>query len=76
MAAMRGEPVCAAYSLEDMADDAVGVLEALGIAKAHICGASMGGMIAPEAISYRYPERVLSLTSIMSSTGKSWNFRK
>lgn len=68
MAAMKGKPVCSAYSLEDMADDAVGLLDALGIEKAHICGASMGGMIA-QVISYRYPERVLSLTSIMSSTG-------
>jgi pimeloyl-ACP methyl ester carboxylesterase len=68
MAAMKGKPVCSAYSLEDMADDAVGLLDALGIEKAHICGASMGGMIA-QVISYRYPVRVLSLTSIMSSTG-------
>ena len=68
MAAMRGEPVSSAYTLEDMADDAVGLLVALGIEKAHICGASVGGMIA-QAISYRHPERVLSLTSIMSSTG-------
>jgi pimeloyl-ACP methyl ester carboxylesterase len=68
MAAMEGKPVAAAYSLDDMAADAVGLLDALGIQKAHICGASMGGMIA-QIISYRYPERVLSLTSIMSSTG-------
>ena len=68
MAAMQGEPVSLAYTLEDMADDAVGLLDALGIEKAHICGASVGGMIA-QVISYRHPERVLSLTSIMSSTG-------
>lgn len=68
MAAMKGEPVIPAYSLEDMADDAVGLLDALGIEKAHICGASIGGLIA-QVISYRRPERVLSLTSIMSSTG-------
>jgi len=68
MAAMEGKPVVSAYSLEDMADDAVGLLDALGIEKAHICGASIGGMIA-QVVSYRYPERVLSLTSIMSSTG-------
>lgn len=68
IAAMKGEPVSLAYTLEDMADDAVGLLVALGIKKAHICGASVGGMIA-QAISYRHPERVLSLTSIMSSTG-------
>ena len=68
MAAMRGEPVNPPYTLEDMADDAVGLLDALGIKKAHICGASVGGMIA-QVISYRHPEYVMSLTSIMSSTG-------
>ncbi len=68
MAAMEGKPVAAAYSLDDMAADAVGLLDALGIQKAHICGSSMGGEIA-QIISYRYPERVLSLASIMSSTG-------
>ena len=67
-AAMAGQPVQAAYSLDDMADDAVGVLDALGIAKAHICGASMGGMIA-QLVASRHPDRVLSLTSIMSNTG-------
>ncbi|NTV13304.1 MAG: alpha/beta hydrolase [Desulfobulbaceae bacterium] len=68
LAAMKGEPVSLAYTLEDMADDAVALLDALGLDKAHICGASVGGMIA-QVISYRHPERVLSLTSIMSSTG-------
>lgn len=68
MAVMKGKPANLAYTLEDMADDAVGLLVALGIEKAHICGASVGGMIA-QVISYRHPERVLSLTSIMSSTG-------
>ncbi|MHA2398577.1 MAG: alpha/beta fold hydrolase [Promethearchaeota archaeon] len=62
------EPDRAQYSLEDMADDAVGLLDALNIAKAHICGESMGGMIV-QIIALRYPTRVLSLTSIMSSTG-------
>jgi pimeloyl-ACP methyl ester carboxylesterase len=57
-----------AYTLEYMADDAVGLLDALGIQKAHICGASMGGMIA-QVIACRHPEHVLSLTSIMSTTG-------
>jgi len=67
-AATEGKPVESAYTLDDMADDAVGLLDALGIEKAHICGASMGGMIA-QVISYRHPKRVLSLTSIMSTTG-------
>ena len=67
-AAMEGKPVESAYSLDDMADDAVGLLNALDIEKAHICGVSMGGMIA-QVISYRHPKHVLSLTSIMSSTG-------
>ncbi|MFX1470819.1 MAG: alpha/beta fold hydrolase, partial [Promethearchaeota archaeon] len=52
----------------DMADDAIGVLDALNIEKAHICGASMGGMIA-QIIGYRHPSRVLSLAVIMSTTG-------
>ncbi|HCR13994.1 alpha/beta fold hydrolase [Solidesulfovibrio sp.] len=67
-AAMAGQPVRAAYTLNDMADDAVGLLDALGIAKAHVCGASMGGMIA-QVVAYRHPQRVRSLTSIMSNTG-------
>ncbi len=67
-AAMEGRTVQSPYSLDDMADDSVGLLGALGIEKAHICGASMGGMIA-QVISYRHPQRVLSLTSIMSTTG-------
>ncbi|MBP2633665.1 MAG: alpha/beta hydrolase fold protein [Firmicutes bacterium] len=67
-AAMEGKHVVAAYSLDDMADDCVGLLDALHIEKAHICGASMGGMIA-QVVSYRHPQRVLSLTSIMSNTG-------
>ena len=58
----------AAYTLTDMAADAVGVLDALGIAKAHIVGASMGGMIA-QLVAADYPEHTLSLTSIMSTTG-------
>jgi pimeloyl-ACP methyl ester carboxylesterase len=67
-AAQAGQPVESPYSLEDMADDAVAVLDALNIEKAHICGASMGGMIV-QAIAFRHPSRVLSLTSIMSTTG-------
>ena len=56
------------YSLADMAADGVGLLDALGIAKAHVVGASMGGMIA-QHIAFTYSDRVLSLTSIMSTTG-------
>jgi pimeloyl-ACP methyl ester carboxylesterase len=58
----------ARYSLDDMAADSVGLLDALGIDRAHIVGASMGGMIA-QTVAARYPDRTLSLTSIMSNTG-------
>ena len=64
----KGDRIPAPYLLEDMAADAVGLLDALGIARAHIVGASMGGMIAQE-IAIHWPERVRSLTSIMSTTG-------
>ena len=57
-----------AYRVEDMAADAVGLLDALGVAKAHIVGMSMGGMIA-QTVASDFPGRVLSLTSIMSNTG-------
>jgi pimeloyl-ACP methyl ester carboxylesterase len=57
-----------AYTLDDMASDAVGVLDALGVAKAHVVGASMGGMIA-QLVAADHPERTISLTSIMSTTG-------
>ncbi len=61
-------PLKAPYSLEDMADDAAGVLEALGIESAHIVGVSMGGMIA-QLMTIRSPQRVKSLTSMMSTSG-------
>jgi pimeloyl-ACP methyl ester carboxylesterase len=67
-ALMRGETVTPLYTLEDMADDAVGLLDALDISKAHICGMSMGGMIA-QNIAIRHPSRVRSLISIYSTTG-------
>jgi pimeloyl-ACP methyl ester carboxylesterase len=54
------------YTLEDLTADAVGVLDAYGIAAAHVVGASMGGMIG-QLMSIRYPERVLTLTSMMST---------
>ena len=60
-----------AYSLADMAADSVGVLDHLGIRRAHVVGASMGGMIA-QTIAIRFPHRVLSLVSIMSNTGSFW----
>ncbi len=56
------------YSLKDMATDSLGVLDALGIAKAHAVGVSMGGMIV-QRMALMAPERLLSLTSIMSSSG-------
>ncbi|MGE4589928.1 MAG: alpha/beta fold hydrolase [Acidaminococcaceae bacterium] len=64
----EGKSIAAPYSLDDMADDCIGLLDALHIEKAHICGASMGGMIA-QVVAYRHPEHVLTLTSIMSNTG-------
>jgi pimeloyl-ACP methyl ester carboxylesterase len=57
-----------AYRLTDMADDAAALLDALGIARAHVVGASMGGMIA-QLLAANHPQRVLSLTSVMSTTG-------
>ena len=62
-------PLKSAYTLEDMADDALGVLTRLGVARAHVVGASMGGMIA-QVLAAKHPERVASLTSIMSSSGR------
>jgi len=61
-------PVKAPYRLSDMAEDTVGLMDTLGIASAHLVGASMGGMIAQE-IAISFPQRVRSLTSIMSTTG-------
>jgi pimeloyl-ACP methyl ester carboxylesterase len=57
------------YSLQDMAEDGLGLLTALGIEQAHIVGSSMGGMIA-QLMAISHPERVLTLTSMMSSTGE------
>ena len=63
-----GLPVKVPYSLNDMAADTVGLLDALDIKAVHIVGMSMGGMIS-QLVAGLYPERVLSLTSIMSKTG-------
>jgi pimeloyl-ACP methyl ester carboxylesterase len=57
------------YTLEDVADDAAGLLEALGVRSAHVVGASLGGMIA-QLLAIRHPDKVLSLTSMMSTTGR------
>jgi pimeloyl-ACP methyl ester carboxylesterase len=65
---LRRKPRRLAYTLDDMADDGVRLLDALGIDKAHVVGVSMGGMIA-QVMAVRHPKRVLSLTSIMSTTG-------
>jgi len=67
-AVQAGETVEVPYLLEDMADDAVGLLDALYVEKAHVCGASMGAYIS-QIVAFRHPTRVLSLTSIMGSTG-------
>jgi pimeloyl-ACP methyl ester carboxylesterase len=61
-------PVRAPYGLEDMAADAVGVLDALGIARAHIVGASLGGMVC-QHLAARWPQRVSSVALIMTSSG-------
>ena len=63
-----GLPVRPPYTLEDMAKDALGVLDALEVDRAHIVGVSMGGMVA-QRVAIAAPQRVLSLTSIMSSSG-------
>jgi pimeloyl-ACP methyl ester carboxylesterase len=67
-AALRGDTSSASYRLSDMAGDTVGLLDALGLDSAHLVGGSMGGMIAQTA-AIEHPDRVRSLTSIMSSTG-------
>jgi pimeloyl-ACP methyl ester carboxylesterase len=67
-AALIGDMSSASYTLSDMAADAVGLLDALGLRKAHIVGASMGGQIA-QTMAIEHPDRVRSLTSMMSTTG-------
>ncbi|HJL02689.1 MAG TPA: alpha/beta hydrolase [Polyangiaceae bacterium LLY-WYZ-15_(1-7)] len=67
-AAFAGEPVDAPYLLADMARDVVGLLDALELERAHLVGASLGGMVA-QTLAIAHPERVASLTSVMSSTG-------
>ena len=67
-ARVQGSPPPVAYTLDEMADDVAGLLDALEIATAHVAGISMGGMIA-QTVGYRHPDRVRSLVSVMSSTG-------
>ena len=66
--AMAGKPLAVPYTLRDMAADCIGLLDALGIERAHIVGASMGGAIGQE-MAIHHPERMRSFTSIMSTTG-------
>jgi pimeloyl-ACP methyl ester carboxylesterase len=68
MAAMAGDHSSASYTLTEMTADTVGLLDALGIDAAHVAGVSMGGMIC-QTLAIERPERVLSMTSIMSTTG-------
>ena len=67
-AALAGDLSSASYTLSDMAADTVGLMDALGLASAHLVGASLGGMIA-QTVAIEYPDRVRSLTSMMSTTG-------
>jgi pimeloyl-ACP methyl ester carboxylesterase len=74
LATLVKRPPKAGYLLADMANDAVGLLDALGIESAHVVGMSMGGMIA-QTIAIEHPQRVRSLTSIMSNPGDRKNGR-
>jgi len=65
---LQGQPVAAPYTLSDMAADAVRLMDALKLENAHVCGLSMGGMIA-QVMALEYPQRVTSLISMESSTG-------
>jgi len=69
---VRRDKRAATYTLADMAGDGAGLLDHLGIDRAHVVGASMGGMIA-QTLAARHPDRVLSLVSMMSNTGALWS---
>src|SRR3954463_13728636 len=68
LAVLGGDASSVPYGLADLADDTVGLLDALGLDSVHLIGASMGGMIA-QLVALQHPARVRSLTSIMSTTG-------
>jgi pimeloyl-ACP methyl ester carboxylesterase len=69
-ALLAGDTSSAPYTLSDMAADTAGLLDALGVDSAHVVGLSMGGMIA-QTLAIEHPDRVRSLTSVMSTTGDS-----
>jgi pimeloyl-ACP methyl ester carboxylesterase len=69
---LRRDKQGAAYTLDDMAGDGIGLLDHLGIERAHVMGASMGGMIA-QTMAAHHHDRVLSLVSMMSNTGARWS---
>jgi pimeloyl-ACP methyl ester carboxylesterase len=63
-----GLPVASPYRLADLADDTAALIDAMGLGSAHVCGASMGGMIA-QHLAARHPQRVKSLTLMMTTSG-------
>jgi pimeloyl-ACP methyl ester carboxylesterase len=69
VASSQGETLESPYTIKDMADDGIGLLDALEIEKTHVVGVSMGGMIA-QSMAIHHPTRLASLISIMSSTGE------
>ncbi|TAJ42656.1 MAG: alpha/beta fold hydrolase [Reyranella sp.] len=69
MKLMKGDKVAAPYLLDDLANDALGLLDALDVDRAHMVGASMGGMIA-QILAAKFPQRTRSLVSIMSTSGR------
>ena len=73
-AALRGRHLAVPYALRDMADDAIGLLDALGIERAHVVGASLGAAIGQE-MAIHHPRRLLGLTSIMGMTGNMRRLR-
>lgn len=71
MVRLFGLQPIAAYTLADLATEAIGLLDALGIAQAHVCGVSMGGMVA-QRLALAAPQRVLSMTLMMTSSSSPW----